>query len=118
MFRQCGDCSECCTGKLDGNAYGNSFNIEKPCVFLVEKKCCIYKTRPDTCARYQCAWSQGILPESMRPDICGYIVSVEIKNNKQFLKIVSHNKLDKSTSQFFDAWCKENNTYYEVTNGI
>jgi hypothetical protein len=75
----------------------------------------IYTTRPETCRNYQCAWSQGIIPIELKPDECGFLISVEAnKENKQFLKIVTEKQLDTNTTEYFDQWCKNNKTYYEV----
>lgn len=86
-FRPCGECSECCKGQLLGHSYGNPFGKGKKCIFLVKENCSIYESRPETCRKYQCAWSQGILDIDMRPDIVGLMVSVENdKTGKQFLR--------------------------------
>lgn len=114
-FRPCGDCSACCDGHYGGNAYGNQFGKLKPCVFLINKLCSIYETRPGFCQKYQCAWSQHLLNEDMRPDQCGLMVSVENnkETGKQFLKAVeiwkevpyeSYEKLDKCAKTLGAEW--------------
>ncbi len=113
-FKPCGDCNACCTGTLIGTAYGNIFGKKKPCVFLVEQKCSIYKTRPQTCRNYQCAWSQGIIPDWLKPTKSNVLISVEHNDGKQFLKVM--NLIDQEINQkillFLDEWTKEHNTYY------
>jgi Fe-S-cluster containining protein len=114
-FRPCGDCTACCDGFLIGNAYGNHFGFGKPCNFLVEKKCTIYKDRPQSCHNYQCGWTQGILPEWMKPTECGVMVSVEInkEEQKQFLRVIELKELVSfEVYREIDKFCKENDTYY------
>ena len=115
-FRPCGDCTACCTGALIGKAYGNWFNPGNPCVFLVEQKCSIYETRPQACRNYQCAWSQGLFPDWMKPTESNVLVSVEQKDDNQFLrvKLLTDNPLHKKTKALLDQWVKDNNTYYVV----
>ncbi len=115
VFRECGDCTACCDGHIIGNSYGNVFGYQKPCAFLVHKLCSIYPDRPKSCHDFQCAWTQKILPEWMKPSICGVLVSVEINKdtNQQFLKVVEMKELvDYSVYSEIDKFCKENNTYY------
>jgi Fe-S-cluster containining protein len=57
-------------------------------VFLVKKVCHIYPDRPKCCVDYQCAWSQHLLPEHLRPDQSGVLVSVEQRDGVQFFKVV------------------------------
>lgn len=114
-FRECGDCTACCDGFLIGNSHGNKFGNYKPCLFLVEKKCTIYQDRPQSCHDYQCAWTQGILPEWMKPTSCGVFVSVEINNNegKQFLRVIEMREtIEYSVYQEIEKFCSENDTYY------
>lgn len=113
-FRECGDCTACCEGNLIGNAFGNTFGNKKPCIFLVKKICSIYETRPNTCRKYQCAWTQKILPEWMKPSNCNVLVSVEIdKNNDKYLKIIETAPIiNYDVYKEIENFCKENNTYY------
>ena len=80
-FKPCGDCSACCDGHFSANAYGNLAGKGRPCVFLIKGLCSIYDHRPGFCSKFQCAWSQHLLHEDMRPDQCGLMVSVE--NDKE-----------------------------------
>lgn len=114
-FRPCGDCSACCDGHYSGNAYGNYFGKRKPCIFLQNSLCNIYDTRPGFCRNFQCAWSQFLLDEDMRPDQCGLLVSVE-KNKEtgnQFLKAVeiwkdvpyeTYQKIDRAARHLNTEW--------------
>lgn len=88
-FRPCGDCTGCCQGILAVNVHGNLAQGRRPCYFLVDNKCTIYNERPNVCRKYQCAWSQGILDEDMRPDKCGIMVSVaDAEDGSQYLRVV------------------------------
>jgi Fe-S-cluster containining protein len=87
-FKPCGECTACCDGKLQGTARGIPFGDGRACAFMCDKKCTIYAARPDTCKKYQCAWTQGLLGEDMRPDKCGLMVSVEVINGEQLLKAI------------------------------
>lgn len=87
-FRPCGDCTGCCSGKLAANIYGHEMYDGKPCHFLKRGKCSIYNDRPHSpCRTYQCAWSQHLLDEDMRPDKIGLIVSVQNDEEGQYLTV-------------------------------
>lgn len=111
MFQECGTCNACCLGALIGNAYGNPFG-PKPCIFLCKTTCMIYSTRPESCQSYQCAWSQGLFTELERPDISRVLVSVEVKDRKQFLKCIDLGSAQ-STNDYLETWAKENETHCE-----
>ena len=114
-FRQCGDCTACCDGHIIGNSHGNKFGYQKSCVFLVQKICSIYKDRPNSCHSYQCAWTQNLFPEWMKPNNCGVLISVEINkdDNRQFLRVIEmrENIADEVYSEI-EKFCSDNNTYY------
>lgn len=114
-FRECGDCTACCDGHIIGNSHGNIFGYHKPCIFLVHKKCSIYNDRPQSCHNFQCAWTQNLFPEWMKPNACGVLVSVEINKNDnvQFLRVVEmKDTIDYLVYAEVEKFCKENNTYY------
>lgn len=114
-FRPCGDCTACCDGFLVGNSYGNKFGNGKACVFLVERKCKIYEDRPQSCHNYQCAWTQGILSEWMKPNECGVMVSVEVdqEQQKQFLRVIEiRDTVEYNIYSEIEKFCEQNNTYY------
>lgn len=114
-FLSCGDCTACCDGNLIGEVYGIPFGNGVQCSFLCNKKCTIYDVRPQMCRKYQCAWTQGLFPEWMKPTLSGVLVSVEQKNNKKFLKVIPINKhIDQKVKDFLDNWVEEHNTFYEL----
>ena len=109
-MRPCGDCTACCTW-LGGSAYGYEFGGGKSCKFLCETGCDVHKARPKVCEGYFCAWSQELLPEEMRPDKCGVLVSVENNENGQYLKLTFIEKpINKGTLDYFKEWSQIMNT--------
>ena len=113
-FRPCGDCTACCDGFLIGDAKGIPFGEGTPCSFLIDKKCTIYSDRPQVCQNYQCAWTQFVLPEWMKPNKCGVMVSVEYdKDGKQYLKVIEmREEIEYNVYSTIDTFTKENNTYW------
>lgn len=114
-FRSCGECAACCEGHLIGNAYGNNYGNGKKCIFLVNKTCSIYTSRPDACKKYQCAWTQSLLPDHLRPDLSGALVTVQTdkQSGEQYLKVTEiHNKVNEEIYHYLDEFCKENDTHY------
>lgn len=111
QFRDCGGCTACCTW-LIGDAFGWSFGCGKTCKFLDENGCGVHKARPETCRNYQCAWSQYLLPEEMRPDKCNILVSVESNNNGQYLKVIPINnkKISNEIKMWLKDWSEKMNT--------
>lgn len=115
-FNDCGECTICCDGWLIANAYGNKFGNDIPCKFLCDKKCSIYNTRPTSCSSYQCAWSQGLFPDWMKPTLSNVLVSVEVdKMKKQFLKVIELGvEINPNVLACIDYWTTKNNTYYII----
>jgi Fe-S-cluster containining protein len=110
MFRECGECTACCTW-LIGNAYGWEFGNGKSCRFVCESGCSIHKIRPTTCENYFCAWTQEIIDEKYRPDRCGFLVSVENNQNGQYLKVVEIQKdsINDDVVEYFKTWSEKTN---------
>lgn len=117
MFRDCTGCSACCEGNLLGIAHGNPFG-PKPCVFLDGNQCVIYDTRPEVCAKYQCAWTQNLFDSIIRkPSESNLLISVEQRENKQFLKCVQIGNCAQDDVEYINNWAAAHNTYVEmVTN--
>jgi Fe-S-cluster containining protein len=111
MFRECGECTACCSW-LVGDAFGWKFGCSQSCRFLEEGGCGVHKARPEVCRNYQCAWSQHLLPEEMRPDKCNVLVSVEQNENGQYLKAVGINnkKISADVKDWFIKWGEKMNT--------
>lgn len=116
-FRECGDCTMCCEGHLYGEAFGKPFGKGQKCFYLQNKSCTVYNERPDTCKKYQCAWSQGIIDESLKPNKCGVLISVEGKPGSQYLKVIeTDGPLKQEIREYLDKWVKQNNTTYTVVH--
>lgn len=111
---ECGNCTACCDGWLIGNSYGNHFGYGRKCVFLC-KECTIYNTRPIDCINYQCAWSQGLFEDWMKPTESNVLISVEVKNNKQYLKVIEMGvPIREDVLEYIKNWVTQNNTYYII----
>ena len=107
----------CCDGHLVGNTRGSWFGNLKPCKYLVGG-CTIYKDRPSQCRNYECAWTQGLLPEWMRPDLVGALVSVEIdRDGRQYLKAVCSGELREDVIEEINKFATDNQTYF-VTHKV
>lgn len=111
MFRDCGDCTACCSW-LVGDAFGWKFGCGQTCRFLEEGGCGVHKARPESCRNYQCAWSQYLLPEEMRPDKSNVLVSVEQNNGVQYLKVMAINskQISDEVRQYLQDWSSKMNT--------
>lgn len=112
-FRDCGECTACCTW-LVGESYGHKFGNGISCTYLEECGCGIYENRPKVCINYQCAWSQNLFPEEMRPDKCGVLVSVE--NNEQYgqylrVIVIESNEKTKKYINYLKMWSEKMNTF-------
>ena len=109
-MRECGECTKCCEWPM-GTIYGHNFGGGKPCNFLKRKeRCTIYDIRPESpCRTYQCAWSQELFPEWMRPDKCGVLISVEGKVGEQFLRVSAPNGISNDIQNELDKFSKDNN---------
>lgn len=111
MFRECGECTACCTW-LIGDAFAWDFGAGKSCKFLECNGCGVHKGRPESCRDYQCAWTQHLLPEEMRPDKCDVLVSVEGTGDSQYLKVlpINNKELNNEVKQYLENWSEKMNT--------
>ena len=89
-FRECGECDLCCRW-LSHKVYGQEITLDSPCRFI-KNGCSIHKNRPAHCKRYECMWSQGVLPEWMFPKDIRIIVSVKNWPHGKWLEIVDPEK--------------------------
>lgn len=114
-MRDCGDCTECCTW-LSGNAYGYEFGCGKSCKFLCSSGCSVYDDRPMVCKNYYCAWSQELIDEKYKPNKCNFIISVELEDGKQFLKVIEtkHGAINKNILEYLNYWCEKMNTHFKL----
>ena len=96
--RECGECDMCCRW-LSHNVYGQEITLDNPCRFI-KNGCSIHKNRPAHCKRYECMWSQGVLPEWMFPKDIRIIVSVKDWPHGKWLELVDPEK--KMTDEIFE----------------
>lgn len=110
-MRPCDECNECCK-VLYGSAFGYEFGQGTPCKFLGTCGCKVYRARPEFCRTYYCAWAQELLPEEMRPDKCGVLISVEDGENGQYLRAMSVNEeeINKNILSYLKEWSIKMNT--------
>lgn len=45
------------------------------CPHCTKKSCKIYDERPDDCREFNCVWMMTDLPDNLRPDRCGFVLS-------------------------------------------
>lgn len=86
MERPCGTCTVCCTVLGLRRKNGERISLPyQPCPKACSKKslfngggCSIWKSKPEACNNFECAWKQGGLPPSTqyRPDKFGLMMSM------------------------------------------
>jgi hypothetical protein len=89
--RECGTCTKCCEGWLEGEALGQKFYPGKPCGFVtIGKGCNFYALRPkDPCVSYNCGWITNTdLPEWIKPDQVDTIVNYSSIDEIPFIRAV------------------------------
>ncbi len=75
--RDCGSCTGCCDGWLEGEIRGHRMFPGQRCHFAGDGACTIYEERPQSpCRSFVCGWMQpgSPLPDDWRPDRVGVIV--------------------------------------------
>jgi hypothetical protein len=87
--RQCGSCTACCDGWVEGTVYGHEMKPGVPCHFRGEGCCTIYDRRPqDPCRKFVCGWLMpgSPFPDSFRPDQLGVmIVATQWRGRRAFI---------------------------------
>ena len=87
--RQCGTCTACCDGWVEGTIRGHEMKPGVACHFRGAGCCTIYAERPqDPCRRFVCGWlaAGSPFPESFRPDRLGVmIVQTKWRNRPAFI---------------------------------
>lgn len=112
--RTCDGCTKCCHGhgRLWGEALGHNFQAGKPCFFVGEKGCSVYKDRPhDPCQTFKCEWlSQDYLPMWFRPDLSKVIVDKRQHEGREWLEVCeAGQKMDSAVLSWILIWAKNNN---------
>lgn len=87
--RSCGSCTKCCDGWLHGEAHGHRFWPGRPCHFVGESGCSIYKDRPhDPCKTYSCEWLiNDDIPLWMKPDKINAILTKKRKKGVEYVEV-------------------------------
>lgn len=113
--RQCGDCTECCTGTLHADIYGKFMDRGRPCHYL-NKGCTIYENRPQLCKDYRCEWLKDdstIIPEWMQPNLSKVIITERIwgdRNQYTYWEIQeSGQKIDSTVLNWVYMYVAANN---------
>jgi hypothetical protein len=89
--RECGTCTKCCEGWLEGEALGYKFYPGKPCGALtIGKGCNSYALRPkEPCANFKCGWlANEDFPEWMKPNEVDAIINYAKIDDIQFIRVV------------------------------
>lgn len=121
--RTCGDCTRCCEGWLPADINGHTMYPGKPCHFLAQSKCTIYKDRPENpCKVYKCAWIEDeTFPEWIKPNLSNIIISKKIPENKNLTYYdvtETGRKIDSTVLNWIIQWALLNsvNLIYSVDN--
>jgi len=121
--RQCGTCTACCEGWLEGEAYGYNFFSGKMCHYKGENNCTIYKNRPEEpCKTYKCEWLVNhSIPEWMKPSLSKVIITKRLKKGITYLEVIeAGQKIDSTVLNWlFVEHLKGTipNLAYKVNNG-
>jgi hypothetical protein len=117
---ECGECTVCCSGILEGSIYNTKMGDGVPCHFLQndsQKNCCsIYEKRPSTCKNYYCAYTQDFIPNLKRPDINGILVTVVGDFPTQSLKLIKSKHFDQDQLQIIRSFAQSTNTKFFETD--
>ena len=119
--RQCGECTKCCEGWLQGNVHGHAMFPGRKCHFL-GNACTIYKDRPQNpCRDYTCAWIEDhVFPEWMKPNLSNVIISEKVNEDNPNLTYYEVNeaggKIDSSVLNWLIHWAlrEKKNIIYEI----
>lgn len=89
LDRVCEGCTECCTGELAGNIYGKEMWPNRPCFFVKEHGCGIYKNRPEhPCRSFSCQWLDNPteIPEWLKPSESGAIIILDAERKLRLVQ--------------------------------
>lgn len=127
-MRECGSCTKCCEGWLEGKVNEHQFYRGRPCFYLKEISCTtggcsIYDTRPETpCKSYSCVWvTEDVLPEWMKPNLVNLICSKRIKNNISYYEFTeAGSMIDAVSLNWILMWAinYQINIVYHINGGF
>jgi hypothetical protein len=70
IARECGGCHVCCQALAIEELHKECWTLCTHC----DQGCQIYKDRPKSCRLWYCYWALKYLPETYRPDKCGFLI--------------------------------------------
>jgi hypothetical protein len=76
--RECGTCTACCDGWMEGTIHGHEMKPGVRCHFVTEGGCSIYDERPESpCRTFTCGWAvkDSPFPDEFKPDRIGVIIA-------------------------------------------
>lgn len=123
MKRECGTCTKCCEGWLNGEALGHKFYLGRPCHFVaIGKGCTAYAKRPkEPCVVYKCAWlSDERIPEWFKPNDINAIIDWHKVENITYLRInETGSRLDSRVLSWAIQFALNNkiNLYWKIDGG-
>lgn len=91
MKRECGSCTKCCEGYLQGSALDKNFYEGHPCHFVsIGKGCTVYSKRPQhPCVSFKCEWLYNLeIPEWMKPNKINAIIKFDSINDIPYLSVI------------------------------
>jgi hypothetical protein len=117
--RQCGDCTACCDGRMVLDIFGKRYS-GRPCHYVGEKGCTIYKHRPnDPCRIFNCGWLRDKdfkYPEFLKPNKSGFIL-LDWKKTKTgipfIIAIAGRDGYSNEALFWLLDYCSENNLNIE-----
>lgn len=103
--RNCGECTACCEGWLfaDVKIKDVEYKVRpgNQCPMIINHSCSIHDTdlRPvHPCRDYSCIWLDNKeIPDFMRPDKCGVILTNKVFNDVPYIQMVETGKKVDST---------------------
>ena len=102
--RECGNCTKCCEGPLDGIP---NRGPGTPCVYVsLGKGCTIHDMRPKLCKSFQCGWrTEEKIPLEMKPSLTNYIPYLKYVNDIPYYFFVpAPDKMNQMEIKLLKAW--------------
>jgi len=120
--RECDGCTECCQGWLFGSAHGKNFWNGRPCHFVGDRGCTIYKDRPhDPCVTFRCGWLDDTqtFPEWLKPNLSKVIAQkLKTKSGIEFYKIFEcGQKIDSTVLNYLVLHALQNSVNMNIQVG-
>jgi hypothetical protein len=122
--RECGTCTKCCEGWLEGEALGHTFGKGIPCpIVTIGKGCNSYALRPkEPCVNYKCGWlANKEIPEWLKPSEINAIINYAVTDGIHFIRIIEAGEVLSSkvlTSLLLYALSKQANLAWSVNGEL